>query len=1200
MTSATKALSMLDQLKETPLNNTVSNDSLPPENKNNSEGALIRWVSSELQQMVLTVLKLDSKDFSDTTPLLDYGLDSVASTEIGNLFESQFDIVIPPTVFFEFQDLKGFAGYLVTNHAEELHAKYREFKPDQATTKGISFSNETEEVQLIASNEQKQDKPIRQMNPNNMSVETSTQLSIEDLWENSQTTNTSLHSEGVQGFSSNTQELESTLENSVIDKLVQEPSRETLNSFQQYVDRAHIVTIARSNAPDLECAIYGNGPPLLMLGGLLMHFSAMWKVQLKELGEHYRLIMFHMPGSGNVDLYEEMSLESLAQDVASALDALGIVNPVPVLGCSFGGVLAQAFCLAYPNRCSSLALVVSTPFSEGATNFPALMRELQTSARFMEVNCNWPMASLPEYQRVIKDFDFRDQLKTLGMPTLVIAGGQDKYTTPAYSRMIYDCIPSAQWLEIPDAGHLLPFTHYEKFNSILLDFLGTVVSTDIKPEQQTHPTYLPSSQKTLNALEEYVSSGEQGHCVILSASQAQTALLLDALCNEHKARLAIYRSYFLTSLEEAFDAALRLVRHVARNKNPESSGTVLVVDDSARWLDYFDPLRRGHKEALVPNILIVENLKQAEALLQDGDDIIALAWVGNKGQQLEDIECFMALADDSDQVSILVEIDNPACEITDWLSCTITQHPDLVVFGECISGFQSPIAACLVHESIANPWLMTPNEGYVRQPMANFGFTMKLAYEYLLDHLDGIVTPEQQHELRRISADPEEAYKAHLTYGNSGYAKVARLHGFDSRFYEARGLRSRLVRHGQASREIIDCLSNVGSCPRGLNPLDVIDNVARIHDPEYDYWFDLGVFLNQKTGFEHAFPTSSQTTALEAALTLGLMAASNRTKLLCFTGGSGFSMLSSISSLDVIFDFFRKPFQPVYPHVIFIDPSDEGASEQLRKELLSGEIAMVWFETIQVEGNCVRSIPHHLIELINRYRTEGNYLIGIDETQTNLWTGELLHSRNIVPSPDIVALGTGLCDSLLPMGAVLSKHKVIDNARRTNSVRMDKLEQRSVCQLSAHIALNSLRQIYKTGLLAEVCQKGKYFKQALTELATEFPLLSDVRGEGLLLAIEFELSEFEPFIQRSFGYFLWGAMLRDPVLGVALVVCPIHNHSLRIVPPLNISYEEINLIVENLRRRLHEGVEQVMRDCVAYCTELGDERTADFLSGLKF
>ncbi len=86
---------------------------------------IYRRVVEELRTMVLSVLKLPAAEFSSTTSLLEYGLDSIAAVEIGTLFTNEFGITLPPTVFFEFPDVSGFSRYLVENYPGELKERYQ-------------------------------------------------------------------------------------------------------------------------------------------------------------------------------------------------------------------------------------------------------------------------------------------------------------------------------------------------------------------------------------------------------------------------------------------------------------------------------------------------------------------------------------------------------------------------------------------------------------------------------------------------------------------------------------------------------------------------------------------------------------------------------------------------------------------------------------------------------------------------------------------------------------------------------------------------------------------------------------------------------------------------------------------------------------------------------------------------------------------
>lgn len=1107
----------------------------------------------DLRELLLGVLKIAAEDFSPDRPLMDYGLDSIASTEIGTLFTARYGITVPPTVFFEFQDLRSFCGYLLANHRDSLQAHYG--LPEQTPAPKPALTAPAPDT-LRGGNEPAGEKAHPPEPASNL-------LSIEELWEEEQPR--------------------------------QEPSQALLDQHLLTCQRATRIQFQRPAAPRLECATYGSGRPVLLLGGLVMQYDVMWRLQMQALGERHRLIMFHLPGCGDAELPAQFDIDHLVADLADLLDQLGLDQPLPVIGYSFGGVLAQAFALAHPQRCARLCVTVSSPFSEGASNFPVLMGELQKSPRFMTLNRGWNMPALPAYQQVIGDFDLRPRLAALTCPCRVICGSDDAYQPPAYSRLIAAAVPHAELIEVEGAGHLLGFTHFEHYNRLLLDFLDATPSAPTPPERGT-TVFQPASATTLETLADYVQQGEQGHCAILSAPAAQTALLLNHLGQRGKREAGGYRSYFLTSLEEALDAALRLARHHARNRTPEGKGSLLLIDASGYWARYFNPLQAAGEDALIPGVEVVASLAEARTRLAASSpaQLAAVAVIEAADATPEQCDTLIASLTGSGILSLVVEHGHGEQRLS-----RLRESADLLVFGEGLGGFQAPLGACLVHERVKNPWLMTPNESYVRHVMSNFGLPLRLAVEHLMQQLAGELPAGLLRRLRRVASSSAATFEAHLQHGNSGYARIARMHGFDGRFQEGYGVRSRLRVDGQPSREIIDCFVNVGTCPRGLNPQDVIAQVAEQHDTRHDYWSALCQVLARETGLPLALPASSNVTAVEAALTLGLLAArGERRMLLCFSGGLGFSMLSAASSRNEDFDIFRQPFEPLHRHTVFIDPRAEDAEAQLLAHLQSGEIALVWLETIQVDANASRPIPAALVRLIERHREAGGYLVGVDETQTNLVTGHFLHSQPQIPHPDIVALGSALCDSLLPMGVVLYREALAHQAGQRQPERLHDLQRRGISQLSAHLALNCLQAIGRDGGLQQARDQGEYFRQGLLALQREFPLIREVRGEGVLLTLELDLSGMPVFVERSFGYLLWGRLLRDREGGVAAAVCPIYNNCLRYLPPLAIDREAIDLILANLRRALARGIAGVLEDCAAYNRQLGDTRTADFLAGL--
>ncbi|MDR6286805.1 acetylornithine/succinyldiaminopimelate/putrescine aminotransferase/pimeloyl-ACP methyl ester carboxylesterase/acyl carrier protein [Methylopila jiangsuensis] len=1123
------------------------------EGRSSAEAGLKARVSQDLGQLLVSVLKLQLQDLSPDKSWMDYGLDSIASTELATAFTEKFKISLPPTIFFEFQNLATFTEYLATSYGPELENIYRHqpLRLVAAATPGTASADAPEPAPAA---------PDRA-------------ASIEDLWAAAP----------------------ASPEASFAVSAPMEPAADEIASREPFVAAATVHDFPRPGGGRLECAVYGEGEPVLLLGGLVMHFSVMWRLQLEAWGADRRLIMMHMPGCGGATLYDGVTLDSLADDAAALLDALGVAGPVPVLGYSFGGVLAQAFALRHRARCSRLAICVSASSSEGADDFSTLMRELQKSPRFMELNRGWPMSALPTYGRVATGFDFRARLSALDLPALVVSADRDRYMTSAHAAETAARLPNARTRAFPDAGHLVGFTHHRAFNEAVLEFWRE----ETVPHDGASGTavYAPASDDTLQALEDYVRAGDQGHAILLSPDVAQAALLLDIGLNAGKPEPQRYRSFFLTSQEEALDAAIRFARHLARNRSGGADGRTVMIDPSGVWERRFNPVGGPAAEALTPGVEIVASLAAARSALAEGAGAAALVFVATQEAQPDDLARFVGLARSCSAAAILVDRDGPGVAPSDWLSFRSATACDIVVLGESVSGAQAPSGAMATRDAIGNPWAMTPNEGYVRHPMANLGFASRA----ILDHLRRTiaVTDDQARNLRRIRRDPEANHAAHLSHGNGGYARVARMHGFDARFYEGRGSRSRVIpAEGGPSREIVDCLSNVGSCPRGLNPLDVIDAVARGHDRDHDYWGDLRAALCELTGFDDALPAASHVAALDAGVALALAASRGRTKIVAFSGGAAFSLASAAVAHDPLFDSFRAPFQPVYPHVAFIDPGAADAGAKLEAELASGDVALVWLETLQVEGNATRPLPADLVETVERLRGAGGYLVGVDETQTAFWTGRPLHSETLSPRPDIVVLGTAVTDGLLPMGVVLGRSEVFARAETAGGGWLAERRRRA-CQLSSHLAAHALRDILARDLMREAREQGAYFKAALEDLRARRPIIREIRGEGLLLTIELDLSGFPAFVQQSFGYLLWGSLMRDPEGGVAVVVCPLHNACLRFAPPLTISRTEIDLIIGALDRALAAGPAGVLSGCASYCEQRGDMKTASFLNRLS-
>lgn len=106
---------------------------------------------------------------------------------------------------------------------------------------------------------------------------------------------------------------------------------------------------------------YGKGPPLVMILGLGQDIAT-WGLQVSELSNHLRLIVFDNRDSGRSSRCTEIyTTETMARDTIGLMDHLGI-DRAHILGTSMGGMIAQQIALMAPERVSSLILASTTSY----------------------------------------------------------------------------------------------------------------------------------------------------------------------------------------------------------------------------------------------------------------------------------------------------------------------------------------------------------------------------------------------------------------------------------------------------------------------------------------------------------------------------------------------------------------------------------------------------------------------------------------------------------------------------------------------------------------------------------------------------------------------------------------------------------------------------------------------------------------------
>ncbi|CAA2978006.1 acetylornithine aminotransferase, mitochondrial [Olea europaea subsp. europaea] len=238
---------------------------------------------------------------------------------------------------------------------------------------------------------------------------------------------------------------------------------------------------------------------------------------------------------------------------------------------------------------------------------------------------------------------------------------------------------------------------------------------------------------------------------------------------------------------------------------------------------------------------------------------------------------------------------------------------------------------------------------------------------------------------------------------------------------------------------------------------------------------------------------------------------------------------------------YRSPFEPIMPGVTFLEYGNIQAATEM---IQSGKIAAVFVEPIQGEGGIYSATKEFLQSLRKACDNTGSLLI-FDEVQCGLGrSGYLWAHEACGVYPDIMTLAKPLAGGL-PIGAVLVTEKV---ARAINFGDHGSTFAGSPLICSAAIAV--LDKISSPALLAGISEKGRYFKELLVKKLVGNPHVREVRGSGLIIGVELDVS---------------AAPLVDACQRSGLLILTAgKGNVVRIVPPLIISIQEIDRAVEIL------------------------------------
>ncbi len=309
---------------------------------------------------------------------------------------------------------------------------------------------------------------------------------------------------------------------------------------------------------------------------------------------------------------------------------------------------------------------------------------------------------------------------------------------------------------------------------------------------------------------------------------------------------------------------------------------------------------------------------------------------------------------------------------------------------------------------------------------------------------------------------------------------------------------------------------------------------------------------------QYSFFAASGTEAIEGAIKLAKM----------YTGKPGFIVAQqafhgkTMGSLSMMGkEAFRQPVGVLYGGPVYRVPFGDAAAVEQQLEQCDREgigIAAVMFEPIQGEAGAIVPPDDFWPRVRESTRQHGALLIA-DEVQTGLGrTGRLWGVDHWHVVPDILATAKSLGGGVMPVSAFCARPEIWQVMMYPNPFIHTTTTGGGALACAA--AISAIRVTLRERLWEQAAAKGDYLKPKLENLASLYPgIYEKITGKGLLLGMH--------FTDPSIGYKVAAGLFKR---GVVVAGTLISSQTIRVEPPLVISYKQIDCFLERLEDALRE------------------------------
>lgn len=413
-----------------------------------------------------------------------------------------------------------------------------------------------------------------------------------------------------------------------------------------------------------------------------------------------------------------------------------------------------------------------------------------------------------------------------------------------------------------------------------------------------------------------------------------------------------------------------------------------------------------------------------------------------------------------------------------------------------------------------------------------------------------------------------DPYELHCQHLNPVFVKMLRTIGFDKGYVRGQGP----YLWDAEGNKYLDLLTGWGVFALGRNHPKIKEALIDVMGQDLPNLvrMDCGklagqaaALLTRRTGGElsRVFFCNSGTESVEGSLKFARCFTGRQDIVYCdhaFHGLTGGSL--AINGAD----FFRERFGQLTPGTRKVPFNDLAA---LEKALATKTAAAFIVEPVQGKS-CEVVHDGYLAEAQRLCRKYGSLLI-VDEVQCGLGrTGKwFCYQHWPEVEPDIVCCAKALSGGYVPVGAIITKPKIMDcvfSSMERCVVHSNTFGQNDLAMAAA---IASLRVIEEDKLVENAAAMGEYAMTRLAEIGRDCPFVSAVRGKGLMFGIDFARPKesmklkmaWDLLHKLNFGVF--GQMVIIPLLQkhrILTQVAGYHTEVIKFLPPMTVTKEDMD------------------------------------------